>query len=75
MTRATHAVLHGAFGEAFRHNPVGFILVPLAIAGLAPEIIGWIIGRPIRWRLRLGTWGARAVLITILGFWLVRNLV
>ena len=29
MTRAAHAALHGRFGEAFRFNPLGMILLPV----------------------------------------------
>ena len=38
MTRATYAVLHGRFAEAFRLNPVGIILFPIAMIGLGIEV-------------------------------------
>ncbi|MEO0016883.1 MAG: hypothetical protein RLZZ522_166 [Verrucomicrobiota bacterium] len=74
MTRGTVAVLHGEFGRAFRHNPVGMVLLPLAMAGLALELAGWVRGRPLRWRLAVGRWGGWVIVWTFLAFFLLRNL-
>lgn len=74
MTRGTVAALHGEFGWAFRHNPVGMVLLPLAMAGLALELAGWVRGRPLRWRLPLGRYGGWVILWTLLAFFLLRNL-
>ena len=43
MTRAAAAILHGDLAAAFRYNPVGFVLLPLALVGLVPEWLGWVI--------------------------------
>ncbi len=74
MTRAAHATLHGRIGEAFRFNPVGMILLPLAVVGLGLEILGWIRGKPLPFRLSVGVAGAWAIVWIVAGFWILRNL-
>ena len=74
MTRATHAALNGDFGRAFEFNPLGLVLLPLALFGLVPEVLGWIMNRPPPWRLQIGGWTARAVTALVVVFWVVRNL-
>ena len=74
MTRAAHATLHGRLGEAFRFNPVGMILLPLACTGLGIEILGWIRGRPLPFRLKVGVMGAWAIVWIVVGFWILRNI-
>jgi Protein of unknown function (DUF2752) len=74
MTRAAHATLHGRFGEAFRFNPVGMILLPLAFVGVGLETLGWIRGKPLPFRLNVGAAGAWAIVWIVLGFWILRNL-
>jgi hypothetical protein len=74
MTRAAHATLHGHLGEAFRFNPVGMVLFPAALMGLGLELIGWVRGEPLAWRLRAGGrwgWGIAALLLV---FWILRNI-
>lgn len=74
MTRAAHATLHGRIAEAFRFNPVGMVLLPLAALGIALEIIGWIRGKPLPFRLNVGAVGAWILVGIVLGFWILRNL-
>lgn len=74
MTRAAHATLHGRIGEAFRFNPVGMVLLPLAFVGIGIEILGWIRGRPLSFRLNVGAFGAWAIVWIVLIFWILRNI-
>ena len=74
MTRAAHASLHGRIGEAFRFNPVGMVLLPLAGAGVGLEIAGWVRGRPLPIRLHLGAVGGWVILALVVGFWVFRNI-
>jgi hypothetical protein len=74
MTRATLATLHGRFGEAFRCNPLGMILWPLVGGALALELAAWVLGRPLRWRVRLGNRSLWGLVCLVAGFWLLRNL-
>jgi Protein of unknown function (DUF2752) len=72
MTRAAHAALHGEILQAFRFNPLGMLLLPLASAGLALEILSWVRGRPQGFRLSVGSKGGWVILGLILAFWLLR---
>lgn len=74
MTRAAHATLHGRIGEAFRFNPVGMVLLPLACFGVGLEILGWVRGRPLPFRLNVGVAGAWAIVWIVVAFWILRNL-
>ncbi len=74
MTRAAYATLHGRLLDAFRFNPVGMILLPLACIGLGLEILGWVRGKPLPFRLKVGTRGALVILWIVVGFWILRNL-
>lgn len=74
MTRATYASLHGNFAQAFHFNPVGMILLPLASIGLAIELIGWVRGKPLPFRLRTGRWGATIIIGVMISWWILRNL-
>jgi len=74
MTRAAHATLHGRIGEAFHYNPVGMVLLPLALLGFGIEIAGWIRGKPLPFRLNVGVAGAWAIIWVVAGFWILRNL-
>jgi hypothetical protein len=74
MTRGTVAALHGEFGWAFRHNPVGMILLPLAMVGLGLELAGWVRGRPLPWRLSVGRYGGWVIVGILIAFFLLRNL-
>jgi hypothetical protein len=73
MTRATYAVLHGHFGQAFGLNPLGMVLLPVALVGLAPEMLNWVRAKPLTWRLRPGLKTTRLIVACILTFWLLRN--
>jgi hypothetical protein len=74
MTRASFAALHGRLGQAFRCNPVGMVLLPLALTGLALEVCGWVRAKPLPVRLSLGARGGWFIAWTILAFWFLRNL-
>lgn len=72
MTRAAYETLHGRLGAAFRLNPVGMILLPLAGVGLGVELLGWLRGQTLRWQL--GGRGAWAIFWLLVGFWILRNI-
>lgn len=74
MTRATHAALHGKILDAFRFNPVGMVLLPIAGLGLAIEIAGWVRGKPLPFALRPGRVAGWSLLFLIVGFWVLRNI-
>lgn len=75
MTRATYAVLHGRFVEAFLLNPVGVIVFPLALIGFGIEVIGWVRGKTVFYRLSVGKWGSIFLAATLIIWWIVRNLI
>ena len=74
MTRATHAALHGRIGEAFRFNLVGMILFPAAIIGLGLELAGWVRGKPLPIRFRVGGRWAWGIFAVLMAFWVLRNI-
>lgn len=74
MTRAAHAVLEGRFLEAFRLNPLGVVMVPLALLALVPELIGWVRGEAPKWRVPIGRRGGIVLLVILLGYTVLRNL-
>lgn len=74
MTRAAFATMHGDISRAFRMNPVGMVLLPLAIAGLSGPIAGWVAGRPPLWKLELKPFLTWTVAITVIAFWILRNI-
>lgn len=74
MTRATHAALHGRFIEAFLHNPLGFVLLPVVLVAITLELLVWVRGRPGGPRLRMGRNGFWALVALILVFWVLRNI-
>ena len=73
MTRAANATLHGRFGEAFRFNPLGMVLLPAALLGLGLESIGWVRDRPPPVKFRIGGRWAWWLLAVLLAFWVLRN--
>ncbi|MES2981419.1 MAG: DUF2752 domain-containing protein [Verrucomicrobiota bacterium] len=75
MTRATYAILHGRFAEAFRLNPVGIILFPLAMIGLGLEVLGWVRGKAVCSRLSVGKWGSIIIAAILIIWGVVRNLI
>ena len=74
MTRAAHASLHGRLGEAFRYNPLGMILLPLAGVGVGMGVFGWVRRKPLPFRLNLGGVGAWGIVGLVVGFWVLRNI-
>jgi hypothetical protein len=75
MTRGTYAILHGEFLKGFLYNPVGMILFPLAMIGLGIEVIGWVRGKPLPFRLNPGRWGATVLAVVIIAWWILRNFI
>lgn len=75
MTRGTYALLHGRFAEAFSFNPVGMILLPLVLIALGIEVMGWVRGKPMPFRLNPGRWISTMIAVVLIVFWIVRNLV
>lgn len=75
MTRATHALLNGRISDAFRLNPVGMVVLPLAMVALGLEVLGWVRGRPLPYRIKSGRWGATILAVVIIGWWILRNLI
>jgi hypothetical protein len=73
MTRATHALLHGKFAEAFQFNPVGIILLPIAVMALGIELLGWVRGKPLPFRFKSGRWGATFFAAVVIVWFVVRN--
>lgn len=74
MTRAVHAGLNGRFVEAFFHNPLGVILLPVAALAIALEAIAWVRGRSGGPRIRMGMRGLWTLVVLILGYWVLRNI-
>jgi hypothetical protein len=67
MTRASHHLLHGRIEEAFRLNPMIFVLIALVLWSLP----SFLRGTYPEYLKRPGfAWGAFFVLA---GFWVVRN--
>ena len=75
MTRATYATLHGRIFDAFKFNPVGMVVLPLALIGFGIEILGWVRGKPLPFRLNPGRWGATVIAVVMVVWWVGRNLV
>ena len=75
MTRGTYALLHGRVGDAFRFNPVGMVLLPLAMIGLGIEVIGWVRGKRLPFNLNPGRWGATVIMVVMIVWWVGRNLI
>ena len=74
MTRGTYALLHGRFLDAFLFNPVGMILLPLALIGLGLEAIAWVMNRPPIFKLNPGRWGATILATILVLWWIGRNI-
>lgn len=74
MTRATHAALNGRLVEAFSHNPLGIILLPIASFGIALELLAWVRGSSGGPRLRTGRYGLWVLLWVVVSFWVLRNI-
>jgi len=74
MTRATHATLHGNLAAAFRFNPLGMILFPIALVGVTLDLVAWVRGKPLPVTLRLGGVWPWVIVAAILTFWVLRNI-
>jgi len=74
MTRASHAFLNGEIAAAFQFNPLGMVLLPLAMLGIALELIGWVRGKPPAYRLNFGVRGTWAIVVAVFAYWILRNL-
>jgi hypothetical protein len=74
MTRGTTALLQGRFSDAFLFNPVGMILLPLALIGLSIEVLAWVMNRPPVFRLNPGRWGATILAAVLIVWWIGRNI-
>jgi len=75
MTRGTYAILHGRFAEGFAFNPAGMILLPTAMVVLGIEILGWVRGKPLPFRIFPGRWTATVIAVVVIAWWVGRNLV
>ena len=67
ITRASHHLLHGRFEEAFRMNPMLFVLIALTIVSLPAFLRG---GYPA---YLTKPWFAWSAFIVLTSFWIVRN--
>lgn len=74
MTRGVHAALQGRFGEAFRFNPLGMLVLPVSAVWLAAITPAWLRGNPPPDRLRIGWRAACGLLVLLVGYWILRNL-
>ncbi len=74
MTRAAHAASQGEIGKAFRCNPLGMILLPLACTIIGVRMLSWVRGCPFPCRLNVGVSGAWTIAFIVMIFWILRNL-
>lgn len=74
MTRAARASLHGDLPLAFRMNPVGMILFPIAMAALTFQLIGWVRDRPPLFSFNFGARFAWATAGVMIVFAVLRNI-
>ena len=74
MTRATHAALHGQLGLALRFNPLGMLLVPVALLGIGVEVAAWVRGQAVPVKFRLSDNLAWWLVGVVLCYWVARNL-
>lgn len=73
MTRATASVLEFDWFAAFRYNPLGVVLFPVALFGVGLETIGWVRGTAPPWRIPLGKHGAKIIAVVVILFFILRN--
>lgn len=74
MTRAAHALLNGRISDAFAFNPVGIILLPLAMLAIGIEVIAWVREKPLPFRIPTGRWGSSIAAVLLIVWWIGRNL-
>lgn len=73
MTRGTHALLNGRWIEAFGFNPVGMILLPVALVGVGIESWAWVRGKSVMRGLYFGKWAGFVLLVVLILWWIGRN--
>ncbi|MGE9269411.1 MAG: DUF2752 domain-containing protein [Verrucomicrobiales bacterium] len=74
MTRATAAAMDGQLGDAFRFNPLGVVLLPIAAVLFLPVAKAWICGRPLKRPVWFGRRSAWTLLVVVISFTVARNL-
>ena len=74
MTRAAYSSLHGDVAHAFRMNPVGMVLFPIAMTGLGFELLGWVRNKPLPFRFNVGPRLAWTIAYGMIAFWILRNI-
>ncbi|MQB01553.1 MAG: DUF2752 domain-containing protein [Actinobacteria bacterium] len=70
--RATNRLLHGDVGAAFGYNALFILMVPIFVYILATSMAA-VVGSE-RPRISLPRWTGYAVLVTVLAFWVLRNI-
>ncbi len=74
ITRALHALLHFRFGEALSQNPLVVLCLPLIFYGVVIEVAAWVGGNRYKGpRVRWPGWAYWPLLITVFGYWFLRN--
>jgi Protein of unknown function (DUF2752) len=73
LTRCLHALLHGDVRQAAAYNVYALLLVlfltPWGVRAL------WSLKKPgTRWTVTVPRWALRTIFITLLAFWVLRNL-
>lgn len=69
ITRALHHLLHGRITDAFRMNPLLFVMLTVALCAI-PSVI-----RGERPQFLAKPWFGWACVIVVSGWWIVRNVV
>lgn len=73
--RAIHALLHGHFSEAMRHNALILPFIPYLLAGFIFRFVKQPGVLLLRWRKILyGEWAIKIISVVILLHFVVRNL-
>ncbi len=74
MTRGTHAIFQGKFLEGFLYNPVGMILLPIALIACGIQAVGWARGKPLPFEIKSTRTLAIVMSVIVIGWWILRNL-
>lgn len=73
--RAVHALLIGDIKGAFAYNELIFLYLPLLLIFYIILVEGYIVGNiNFRERFRLPKWFSYALIVTVITFFIVRNL-